>query len=53
MLRRHELEHCEEPFSEDEVHAVILDIEGEKAPVPDGFIGVFLSRAGVQSRLIL
>jgi hypothetical protein len=44
-LNRHDLAHLEEPFLEEEVPAVIRDIAGEKAPGPDGFIGVFLKRS--------
>jgi hypothetical protein len=35
----------EEEFTEEEVKAVINDIAADKAPGPDGYIGVFLKRS--------
>jgi hypothetical protein len=35
----------EEGFTEEEVRAVIADIAADKAPGPDGFIGVFLKQS--------
>lgn len=37
-----DLRHLEDVFTEEEVRLVIADIAAEKAPGPDGFIGVFL-----------
>jgi hypothetical protein len=37
-----DLSHLEEPFSEEEVRATMHDFASEKAPGPDGFIGIFL-----------
>jgi hypothetical protein len=42
-LQRLQLISLEEPFSEDKTHAVITDLASDKAPGPDGFIGVFFS----------
>ena len=44
-IQRHELSHLEEEFSEGELKAVISDIASEKAPGPDGFIGLFYKRS--------
>lgn len=44
-LSVHDLSHLEEMFSEDEVLAVIHEIAVDKAPGPDGFIGLFLKKA--------
>jgi hypothetical protein len=35
----------EDEFIEEEVRVVIADIAAEKAPGPDGFIGVFLKQS--------
>ena len=40
-LRRIDLQHLEDEFTEEEVNAVIQEIAPEKAPGPDGFIGSF------------
>ena len=40
-LRRSDLQHLEEEFTEEEVKAVVQVIAPDKAPGPDGFIGVF------------
>ena len=40
-LRRIDLQHFEDEFTEEEVNAVIQEIAPEKAPGPDGFIGSF------------
>lgn len=44
-LPRHDLQHLEEPFTEEEVQQVIMRMPGEKAPGPDGYIGVFYKTA--------
>jgi hypothetical protein len=44
-LQRHDLSSLDLPFLEDEHKAVILDIASEKAPGPDGFIGVFFKQS--------
>jgi hypothetical protein len=41
-LPRFNLEHLEQPFTDEEVHTVVLDTASEKAPGPDGYIGLFL-----------
>lgn len=52
-LVRHDLEHLEEDFLEEEVHGVVTDITN-KAPGPDGYIGFFFfsNAAGRQLRMI-
>lgn len=40
-IQRHNLQHLEAPFIEEEIHRVIMAMPGEKAPGPDGYIGVF------------
>jgi len=39
-IQSHNLEHLEEAFTEEEVLAVVNDIAAEKAPGPDGYIGI-------------
>jgi len=40
-LTRHDLQHLEAEFTEDELNATVPDIASDKAPGPDGFIGSF------------
>ena len=40
-LPSHDLSALEDDFTEQEVHAVIKEIAADKAPGPDGYIGVF------------
>jgi len=40
-LTQHDLSSLEKEFTEDEVHAAILDMASDKAPGPDGYIGAF------------
>jgi hypothetical protein len=40
-----DVQSLEEEFQEEEVLAILQDIAGDKAPGPDGFIGVFLKRS--------
>lgn len=40
-LPRHNLQHLEESFSEEEIHRTVMNMPSEKAPGPDGFIGIF------------
>jgi exonuclease III len=42
QLGRRDLVHLEDPFTEEEIHACVQDLAGDKAPGPDGFIGTFL-----------
>ncbi|XP_072146409.1 uncharacterized protein [Setaria viridis] len=44
-LPRLQLENLEQEFSEEGVYAVITDMAGDKAPGPDGYIGVFFKTA--------
>lgn len=44
-LQCHDLSSLEDRFTEEEVLAVVTDIAGDKAPGPDGFIGVFLKKS--------
>lgn len=39
-----DLEDLDAPFTEQEIEAVVKDMPSEKAPGPDGFIGVFYKR---------
>ena len=41
QLPNRELQHLEEEFTEEEVTAVVQQLASEKAPGPDGFIGIF------------
>jgi len=45
QFQRHDLAHLEDPFTEEEVQAVISDIAADKAPGPDGYIGLFFKRS--------
>jgi hypothetical protein len=45
QLRSRDLSHLEDEFTEEEVFAVIRDLAAEKAPGPDGYIGVFYKTA--------
>jgi len=40
----HDLEDLDTPFTEQEIEAVVKDMPSEKAPGPDGFIGVFYKK---------
>lgn len=42
---RHDLAHLEDPFSEEEVRAVIQELASDKAPGPDGYIGIFFKQS--------
>jgi len=46
QLARHNLQHLEAEFTEAELLSTVQDIASDKAPGPDGFIGVFLSKLG-------
>lgn len=41
QLGQRDLAHLESDFTEEEVYSVVKEIAAEKAPGPDGFIGVF------------
>jgi hypothetical protein len=41
-LQHHDLSDLEEPFTEEDVLRIIQDLQAEKAPGPDGYIGRFL-----------
>lgn len=45
LLHSQNLAHLEDQFTEEEVHAVISVIAADKAPGPDGFVGVFFKRS--------
>ena len=47
-----DLSDLETPFSEDEINKVIRAIPSQKAPGPDGYIGLFYKNAGVLLRQI-
>ena len=38
------MEDLDAPFTEDEIAAVIKEMAAEKAPRPDGFIGLFYKK---------
>jgi len=38
----HDLEDLDVPFTEEEIESAIKEMPSEKAPSPDGFIGLFL-----------
>uniref|UniRef100_A0A0A9DTW6 Reverse transcriptase domain-containing protein n=1 Tax=Arundo donax TaxID=35708 RepID=A0A0A9DTW6_ARUDO len=40
-IQRHELSHLDEDLSEQEVQRAIQELPSEKAPGPDGYIGLF------------
>lgn len=44
-MQRHNLQHLEENFTEEEVKAGIMSLPGERAPGPDGYIGIFFRSA--------
>lgn len=44
-LPRQDLSHLEDMFTEEEVLAVVQELAAEKAPGPDGFIGLFLKHS--------
>jgi hypothetical protein len=43
-LPQEDLADLEQPFTEEEVWAVIVDLPNDKAPGPDGFTGLFYKR---------
>jgi hypothetical protein len=40
----HDLEDLDAPFTEEEISSVIKGMPSEKAPGPDGFIGIFFKK---------
>ncbi|RVW53160.1 LINE-1 reverse transcriptase-like [Vitis vinifera] len=42
-----EAENLEHPFSEDEIHSALMEMNGDKAPRPDGFTMAFWQRCWV------
>ena len=40
-LNHVEAESLEQPFTEEEIHAALMGMNGDKAPNPDGFIVAF------------
>lgn len=44
-LQRHDLAHLDDDFTGEELQAVVQDIAAERAPGPDGFIGVFFKHS--------
>lgn len=42
--RRENLEHLSEPFSREEVDAVVKKLPNDKSPEPDGFNGLFIKK---------
>jgi hypothetical protein len=39
--QQYDLEELEDPFEEDDIRKVIMQLPNEKAQGPDGFIGLF------------
>jgi hypothetical protein len=48
MVRRHNLDHLDGPFTNEETMAVIKDMPTERAPGPDGFNGCFTKNIRTQ-----
>ncbi|KAL6349190.1 hypothetical protein AAG906_033846 [Vitis piasezkii] len=44
QLNQQEAENLEHPFSEEEIHSALMEMNGDKAPGPDGFTMVFWQR---------
>ena len=44
QLNQQEAENLEYPFSEEEIHSALMEMNGDKAPGPDGFTMVFWQR---------
>ncbi|RVW48778.1 hypothetical protein CK203_076109 [Vitis vinifera] len=41
QISQQEVENLEHPFSEDEIHSALMEMNGDKAPGPDGFTMAF------------
>jgi hypothetical protein len=41
---QHNLDDLDTPFTQDEIASVIKEMPSEKAPCPDGFIGLFYKK---------
>ena len=41
QISQQEAENLEHPFSEDEIHSALMEMNGDKAPGPDGFTMAF------------
>jgi hypothetical protein len=51
--QQQDLSELENPFDEDEIKKIIMQLSNEKAPGPDGFIGLFSKKnVGQLSNLI-
>ena len=44
QLNQQEAENLEHPFSEEEIHRALMEMNGDKAPGPDGFTMAFWQR---------
>ena len=44
QLNQQEAENLEHPFSEEEIHRALIEMNGDKAPGPDGFTMTFWQR---------
>ena len=47
QINQQEAENLEHPFSEDEIHSALMEMNGDKAPGPDGFTMAFWQRCWV------
>ncbi|RVX02750.1 LINE-1 retrotransposable element ORF2 protein [Vitis vinifera] len=47
QLNQQEAENLEQPFSEEEIHSALMEMNGDKAPGPDGFTMAFWQRCWV------
>jgi hypothetical protein len=44
-LPKMDLSHLKEEFTDEEVHAAIQDLASDKAPGPDGYVGIFFKHS--------
>jgi hypothetical protein len=44
LVHRHNLDHLDSPFTNEEIMAVIKDMPTDRAPIPDGFNGFFMKK---------
>ena len=44
QISQQEAENLERPFTEDEIHGALMEMNGDKAPGPDGFYSGLLAK---------